>query len=77
MEFKQRMRGCGIDLFGLDVDSRQGFVNNTITFRSPTTDRNFLISERQPSPPGLGSMVSVSFAAPLSSVHVFMSLLSF
>ena len=30
MEFKQRMWVRGIDLFGIDVDSRQDLVNNTI-----------------------------------------------
>lgn len=65
------MWDCALDLFGFNVDSRQDFVKNTIIFWSP---RNFLTSERQSPPPELGPMVSVSFVAPLSSVHVFMSL---
>lgn len=75
MKFKQRIWVRGIDLFGIDVDSRQDLVNNTIIFRSPIIYPNFLMSERQPSPPGLGCMVSVSFVAPLSSVPLFMPLL--
>ena len=62
-------------LFGTDVDSRQDLVNNKIIVWNPTTEGNFLTYEGQPSPPGLGCMVSVSFVAPLSSVPLFMPLL--
>lgn len=65
----------GVDLFGIDVDSKHDLVNNTIIFWSPIPDRNFLTTEGHPFHPGLGSMVSVSFVAPLSSVPLFMSLL--
>jgi hypothetical protein len=76
MKFKQRMWVRGIDLFGIDVDSREDLVNNTIIFWSSTIDRNFLTSEGQPPPRGLGAVVPVSFVAPLSSVSLFMSLFS-